>query len=344
MREVIKKLVTFPPAAAFLVATLTGTALLSFFGHSPWQAGSVFLMGAFGDAYAVSETLLKSIPLLFAALAVSIAFRAGIWNIGADGQFIIGAVVATVAGVYAPAGSGIMMVGFIFLVAMSAGAGWAGVSSLLRETRQVSEVITTIMLNVIALQFVGYLVHGPLQESAGTYPQSDPIPQHIQLPVWLPGTRLHIGLFVILLLCILVHGILFYTAFGFRLRAIGKNPEACRYAGISIHRTSAAVFLWSGGIAGLGGAVEVLGVTHRLFESISPGYGFTAIAVAMLGRLHPLGIIPAALLFGALESGTRALSRNLDVSPVLAEIIQATVILSVVVFESNPLRRKSDNN
>ncbi len=291
-----------------------------------------------GEAYSFSETLLKTTPLIFTGLAVALAFRAGIWNIGADGQFIVGALISTALGIHAVPLAGPAVFALIAVTAFGGGALFGALAGWLREKHEVSEVITTIMLNVIALHFLSYAVHGPLQEAAQTYPQSDRLADAARLSLLWPGTRLHSGVIIAVALAIASWVMLFRLPFGFRLRAIGQNSNAARFAGIKVSRHVIAAIAISGGIAALGGAIEVTGVTGRLYESISPGYGFTGIAVAMLGRLHPFGVLPAAFLFGALESGARALQRNMGISPVLAEVIQGMVILFVVLYETRWFR------
>lgn len=330
------KLLT-PSVLAFLSASAVGALLVSASGHSPVDAFLTIWHGAVGNTYSFSETLLKTTPLIFTGLSVALAFRAGIWNIGADGQFIFGALIGTALGVKT-IHAAVPLLLIMILGAFVAGAFWGTIAGWLRERRGVSEVITTIMLNVIALQILGYAVHGPLQEAAQTYPQSDRLVEAARLSQLWPGTRLHSGVIIAVLLAGLSWLVLFRLPFGFRLRVIGENPKAARFAGINVSWHIVAAIALSGGLAALGGAVEVAGVTHRLYENISPGYGYTGIAVAMLGRLHPIGVLPAAFLFGALESGARALQRDLGISPVLAEVIQGMVILFVVLYETRWFR------
>lgn len=327
-----------PAMMAFVSASAFGALLVSGFGYSPLLVFSTLWEGAFGDAYRLSETLLKTVPLVFTGLAVALSFRAGIWNIGAEGQFLAGALIVTVFGVkaanlFAPIFFLLTTIG-IFLSGALLGilAGW------LREKHGVSEVISTIMLNMIVLQFLGYAVHGPLQEAARTYPQSDRLAEVARLSQLWPGTRLHSGVIIAVLLAFGLWLVLFRRPFGFRLRVIGQNPHAARFAGLNVSRHIITALALSGGLAAIGGAIEVAGVTGRLYENISPGYGFTGIAVAMLGRLHPVGLLPAAFLFGALESGARALQRNLGLSSVLAEVIQGMTILFVVLYETRWFR------
>ncbi len=327
-----------PSALAFLSASVVGALLVSASGHSPVDAFLTIWYGAAGSAYSFSETLLKTTPLIFTGLSVALAFRAGIWNIGAEGQFIFGALIGTALGVKAIHLSAPWLFMLMILGAFVAGAFWGTIAGWLRERRGVSEVITTIMLNVIALQILGYAVHGPLQEAAQTYPQSDRLVEAARLSQLWPGTRLHSGVIIAVLLVGLLWLLLFRLPFGFRLRVIGQNSKAARFAGINVSWHIVAAIALSGGIAALGGVVEVAGVTHRLYENISPGYGYTGIAVGMLGRLHPIGVLPAAFLFGALESGARALQRDMGISPVLAEVIQGMVILFVVLYETRWFR------
>ena len=327
-----------PSILALISATIIGASLVTYFGYSPLQVFVTIWDGAWGDAYRLSETLLKTMPLIFTGLAVALAFRAGVWNIGAEGQFILGALMGTAFGVKAISVVQPILFITIFFVAFAAGAFWGAIAGWLREQHRVSEVITTIMLNLIALHLLSYAVHGPLQEAARTYPQSDRLIDAARLPQLWPGTRLHSGVIIAILSAILLWLLLFRLPFGFRLRAVGQNPKAAHFAGIKVSPHIIAAIALSGGLAALGGAVEVTGVTGRLYENISPGYGYTGIAVAMLGRLHPFGVLPAAFLFGALESGGRALQRNLGISPVLAEALQGAVILFVVLYDTRWFR------
>jgi simple sugar transport system permease protein len=329
-----------PSILAFISASLAAALLVSFFNHSPLLVLRTIWEGAFGDGYSFSETLLKATPLICTGLAVALAFRAGIWNIGAEGQFIAGAMTITVFGVSANNFWASLFWLMTMVCVFLSGAVLGMIVGWLREKRGVSEVISTIMLNAIALQFLSYALHGPLQEIARTYPQSDRLVDVARLSQVWPGTRLHSGVMIVVLLAIILWIILFRLPVGFRLRVIGQNPRAARFAGINVSRHVAIALALSGGVAAIGGAIEVAGVTGRLYENISPGYGYTGIAVAMLGRLHPLGVLPAAFLFGALESGARALQRNMGISPVLAEVIQGMVILFVVLYETRWFRER----
>jgi simple sugar transport system permease protein len=310
------------PLAAVALASLAAGILIRALGADPLRAGQALLGGAFGDSIAIENTLVRMGPLVLVGLAIAVAFRSGIWNIGGEG-------LATGPLSGAP---GVLSLPASILAGCAAGALWGGIAALLRVRRGVSEVLSTILLNFIAALLVSYAVHGPLQELAGAYPQSDPLPEAARLAL-VPGLlRAHAGLLLALLLPVALWLLLFRTAAGLRLRAIGISPDAARYAGISPERETIRVLLLSGGLAGLAGAVEVAGVTGRLFENLSPGYGFTAIAVALLARLHPLAVLPAAAFFAALASGSGAMQRQADVPSVVVQVIEALVILFSVGF------------
>ena len=321
------------PLAATLGALVLGAALLLALGADPARALAALVQGAFGDALALENTLVRSGPLVLAGLAIALAFRAGVWNIGAEGQLYVGALAATaLATRVAPGAPGPVLIPLVLAGGAVCGALWAGIAALLKVRRGVSEVLGTLLLNFIALLAVAWAVHGPLQETAAAYPQSDPLPAAAELPL-LPGSlRLHVGLAFALLLPALLWALLFRSAAGLRLRAVGLAPDAARYAGVSPPRETVRALMLSGGLAGLAGAIEIAGVTHRLFENLSPGYGFTAIAVALLARLHPLGVLPSALFFAVLASGSGAMQRNADVPAVAVQVIEALVILLSVGF------------
>lgn len=329
--------------AGTVVATLAvGSALLLLGGFNPVQAFGALVSGAFGspDRF-LSITLVRAVPLTLTGLAVALAFRAGVWNIGAEGQFYAGAAAATWVGLQPftlPVVPGV-------LVAMGAagvaGAGWALLPALMRSRLGVGEVITTILMNFVAINLVGWLVNGPLQETRSVFPQSDTVAAWARLPALFPGTRLHWG-FVLAL--VLTFGMALWWRFapsGFRVRATGLAPEAASVSGrISTGKLQFRVFLISGALAGLAGGVEVGGVTFALFDDLSPGYGYTAIAVALLGGLRPFGVLLAAVLIGGLEGGAGAMQRDAGIPAVWVVAIEAVVILAVLALEG--LRRRAN--
>ncbi len=276
----------------------------------------------------------RATPLLVIGLAVALAFRVGMWNIGAEGQFYAGAVTATWVGTMWGPASGASAAVVVPLVAAAAGALWSAVPALLRVRFGVLEVITTIMLNFVAEHLVSWLVHGPLQEAGRTYPQSDPVAEAVRLGALVPGTRLTWALPLAVAAAVAAWVVLTRTRPGFALRAVGANPVAARIAGrIRVDRVAVTTFLVSGALAGLAGAAEVTGVTFALYERLSPGYGYTAIAVALLARLHPLWLIASAGFFGFLEAGAAALQRTAGIPAVTVYAVEALVVLAVVVLD-----------
>lgn len=301
-------------------------------GYSPIDALSALLSGGLGSPAAWTSTLLKTTPLLLTGLTVSLCFRCGVWNIGAEGQFYLGALFATaVATRLLPNAPAMIVLPAAMLAAGLAGVFWASIAGLLKAGRGVSEVISTILLNFIAIQLVSLAVHGWLQDGSGAYPQSDALAAAARLPRM---GRLHLGIPLAVMLAFASWVVLFRTAFGLRMRAVGLGARASRFAGIDPNRTLVATLALSGGLAGLAGGIEVMGVTGRLFEKLSPGYGYTAIAVALLARLHPLAVIPSALLFGVLEAGGGAMQREAGVPAVATDVVKGVVILVSIGFAS----------
>ena len=321
------------PLVLFGGAALLFTLILALAIHpSGASAGSAIgalVRGSVGSWDAIaSATLVRAVPLILTGLAVALAFRAGVWNIGADGQLLAGAAVATLVALALVPVLG-RATPFAALVAgAAAGGAWAAIAALLRRYFGVLEVISTIMLNFVALYLVGYLVRGPLQEPTHIYPQSATLPELARLPRLIPATRLHIGLLVAVIAAVACWWIVAHFAAGFRLRAVGANPNAAGIAGrIDVARTTARTFVASGALAGLAGAIEVTGVTFALYDNISPGYGYTAIAVALLARLNPLGVLGTGVLFGALEAGALAMQREAAVPSVVVSIVEGMLVL-----------------
>lgn len=325
------------------LALLAGFALLAIglalAGYDAGSALAALFRGAFGstDAF-LSATLVRAIPLTILGLGVALAFRAGALNIGAEGQLYAGAIAATWIGqLVAPWPSPLAILA-VLVVAGAAGALWILVPVVLRLRFGVLEVISTLLLNFIAMAMVSYMVTGPLQEASRVYPQSAPIAVSARLP-HLPGSRLHFGFLLAVLLTVLLWGFFRYTAAGFRVRAAGLSPRAALVSGrIPVNRVLGGALLASGALAGLGGGVEVSGVTYNLFASLSPGYGFTAIAVALLARLNPLGVLGAGILFGALEAGAQGMQREAGVPAVAVTAVEAVMIIAILLADAR-LRR-----
>lgn len=288
-----------------------------------------------------SSTLVRTVPLILLGTAVAIGWRVGIFNIGGDGQFLVGAAAATWVALGDLPTPGPLRIALALLAAAAAGAGWGLLPAVLRWKWNVFEVLSTVMMNFIAAHSVSYLVRGPLQEPGGVYPQSAAIPSSTQLPILVPSTRLHTG-FLLAVTCAIGAWIwMFWRAGGLRVRLTGGNPTAAASAGlINTGRVTFRVFLASAALCGMAGAVEVLGVSFALYENLSPSYGFTAIVVALLAGLHPLGILASALLLAGLDAGAAAMQRDAGVPSVAAWAIQALLVLVLLGVSALAERRR----
>jgi simple sugar transport system permease protein len=304
--------------------------------------------GAFGSPYDFGNTVNKTTPLLLTGLGVAVAFRAKLWNIGGEGQFLVGALAASAVGAYGLVKlPGDSLVNVTLAAGFVAGGIWAAFPALLKIWRNVPEVISTIMLNFLALNLLSYLVHGPMQQASHAQPATEALPASAQLPIILPHTTMHAGIVVGLVAALAVGIYLFVTPAGFNLRLVGANSAAARFAGANVSRVTFGVMVLSGALCGLAGSVELSGLVGTVYETYSPGYGFAAVAVALLGRLHPAGVVLSAFFFGALAAGAGAMER-VGVSPAVSYVIQAITLFvllffqQVKVFKSRVLRGNRD--
>ena len=355
------------PLVAVLLAFAVGAVILLLQGVNPLEAYQAMIVGAFGSKNGLADTLVKATPLMLVALGIAIAFRGGMINIGAEGQLIVGALFAT----YVSLQFGERLPGFLVIIiglvaGAFAGAIWAAIAGYLKAQLAVNEILSTIMLNQIAIQIGFYLLRGPMidpaEVEAGTnIPHSARLPKPVDMPrltdiaewlgfsqsasdmglkgylgelygVLVEPTRLHTGFIFAVIIAIIVYIFLWRTTIGYRIRAVGLNPHASRYAGIDVKKTMVLSMTLSGMLAGLAGAVEILGLHHRMFEplAVSAGYGFTGIVAALFGKLHPLGIIPSSILFGGLLVGGDKMQRAMQIPQVLITVILGLVVLFVV--------------
>jgi general nucleoside transport system permease protein len=322
------------PFAALALAAALISIVLAALGASPLGVFAALAGGAFGSWYACVDTLVKSTPLIFTGLAVSLAFSGALWNIGADGQLMIGAIAAGAIGPQLADFPHLIAIVIILGAGALGGAVWGGFAGWLRARRDVNEVISTIMLNFVAIQALSWVVHGPLMEPSGAYPTSSPIAAAAQLEFYFAPSRLNLGMLLAVVLAGACYLLMFNTSAGFELRAMGRNRRAATFFGVRIPALTVWVMALSGALSGLGGAVQVSAISHRLYEKLSPGWGFEAIAVALVARLNPLAVVPAALLFGALDNGSQAMQRTQGISPELVQVIQGLVILIILAFDT----------
>jgi len=328
-------------AGALLATAVFAAGSLWLGGYSPIDAAGALLRGSVGSPVAVMSSMVRSVPLILTGLAVALAFRAGVWNIGAEGQLYAGAVASVWVALSWSALPAVVLIPAVLVSGGLAGAAWAAVPAVMKVRLGVGEVITTILMNFVGILLAAYVVRGPLQEARGIFPQTDPIADAARLPLLIPDTRLHAGFLIALLTGAALWATLRWTRLGFQIRAVGAAPEAARISGmISRDRVVLATFLASGAIAGLAGGVEVSGVTYALYENLSPGWGYTAIAVALLARLHPAAVVGTGLLFGALEAGAAAMQREAGIPLAWVGAVEAMVILFVLAADQ--IRRRYD--
>jgi ABC-type uncharacterized transport system permease subunit len=333
------------PVWAVLGALLLGAVFIAAAGIGPVAAYGALLQGAFGTLSGFGLTIQKTVPLLFAGLGVAFAFRCGLFNIGGEGQLYMGALFGgwlalTFTDLPAP-----ILLPAVLIASFIGGGIWGAVPGLLRAKWKKSEVITTILMNYIGFWFVSFTLHGPLQESRGYYPQSEILPAASWLPIIWDAAHVHIGIILALLAAAAVYVVMWRTTIGYQIRAVGSNPQAAEYSGIPVVRSMVLAMFVSGGLMGLAGAAEILGVQHRLSDFFSPGYGFDGIAVALLGYTHPLGVSLAALFFGGMRAGFNAIQRTEGLPLAMAQIVQGLTLILVVASVLVPrlrtvLRRK----
>ena len=323
----------FGPPVLALAATFGIAALLAMIaGANPLSVFGLILQGAFGSQFALLETLNRATPLIFTGLAVAVAFRARLWNIGAEAQLYAGAVVTVVLGTGALALPAGLLLPVLAAAALVAGALLLLVPALLKTRLGVDEVVTTLLLNFIFLLFVSYLLEGPLKDPMGMgWPKSERLVEAARLPRLVDGLRLHWGFALALLAAGIVWVIDARTTLGFEMRAVGQNAEAARFAGIPVGAVIVKTALLSGGLAALAGFSEVSGLKGSLTLDLSPGFGYTGIVVAMLALLHPAGVVAAALFVAAIFVGADSMSRAAGVPSYLADIMLATALLLMVL-------------
>lgn len=320
------------PLLAILAALAICAVPLAVAGAPVLEAYGLMLQGALGGRLAITETLARAAPLILTGLAAAVAFRAKLWNIGGEGQLYLGAVAAVVVGSTAWASSPYIMIPAVMLAGFAAGALLLLVPTLLKTKLGVDEVVTTLLLNFVVLLFVSLLVEGPLQDPMSMgWPQSEPIVEEATLPRLIARTRVHLGLVVALVSAALVWLLIARTRWGFEARAVGANPAAARFAGMSTGAVLVRVALLSGGLAGLAGVGEVAGARGYLTTDLSPGYGYSGIVVAMLAQLNPLGVVAAAFFIAVVFVGADSMGRALGISSYIAHLIVATSLLTILL-------------
>ena len=337
------------PVFATLAALLVGAVMLLLLKVNPVEAYRALWHGAFGSGNAFAETLVKATPLLLVALGICISFRGDVINIGGEGQMIVGAILATWVGLTFTSLPGWLAVTIAMLAGFLGGAVWGGIPGILKAYFNVNEILSTVMMNAIAVQLMLFLLRGPMidpimAQRASKIPETARLLEAFRLPRLIP-TRLHLGTLIAVILAILVYILLWRTTLGYRIRAVGQNPHAARYAGIKVPRYIVLSLLLSGAFAGLAGATQVFGVNYRMItdgsaSGFTGGAGFNGIVAALFGQLHPLLSIPASILFGALLVGANSMQRVVQVPSALITALNGLVVVFVVSSEIWRVRRQ----
>jgi len=337
------------PVLATFAALAVGAVMLLFLQVNPLEAYGALWEGAFGSTNAMAETLVKATPLLLVGLGICIAFRASVINIGGEGQMIIGGILATQVGLTFTDLPGWLVIILAIFAGFVGGAIWGGIPGALKAYFNVNEILSTVMMNAIAVQIMNFLLRGPMidptqLEKASRIPQTARLIDAFRLPRLVP-TRLHIGFLIAIVLAILVYILLWRTTLGYRIRAVGQNPHASRYGGIRVRRRIVTALLLSGAFAGLAGAIQVYGVNYRMItDGSASGFtgaaGFNGIVAALFGQLHPLGTIPASIFFGALLVGANKMQRVVQIPSALITAMNGLIVVFVVSSEIWRKRRQ----
>lgn len=320
------------PIAAIILTLLITSLLVLAAGASPFSVFYLVWRGAAGTQFALLETLTRATPLIFTGLAVAVAFRAKLWNIGAEAQLYIGGVVTVVLGTGLLPLPSVLLIPIIMIAAMAAGALLLLGPAALKTRFGVDEVVTTLLLNFIVLLFVSMLLEGPLKDPMGLgWPQSSKVIAEAQLPRIIQGKRLHYGFVMAIVSAIIVWVVMKKTVLGYEMRAVGHNPQAASFAGIPVNTVLMKTALLSGGLAALAGFCEVAGLKGNLTLDLSPGYGYSGIVVAMLAMLNPIGVVASAIFVAGIFVGADAMSRSAGVPSYIADVMVATSLLTMVV-------------
>lgn len=327
------------PLLSIVLALLLGALVISLIGQDPFSVYKAMWTGAFGSEKAIAATLVKTTTMIFVGLAYGFAYKCGLVNIGIEGQLYIGALFSAIVGVYIKLPM-ILHVPLALLAGFLGGAIWGGIVGYLKNRFNASEMITTVMMNYVAIYFVSFMVNGPIMEGKASYPQTEEIWDSAKLITILPKTQLTIGLFIAIAVLIIYYIYWNYISTGFEMETVGSNDKVAEYVGMPVKKMVFLSMFVSGGLGGLAGSMEVLGVQHKLLENLSAGYGFDGIAVSLLGDNGALGIFFSSILFGTLRSGGNAVQMFTKLPVAVIYILQGLVILFVVVDLFQHKKRK----
>ncbi|MCC6146425.1 MAG: ABC transporter permease [Anaerolineaceae bacterium] len=319
-----------PPLIAVAAALIVCGVLMLVMNFNPLLAYQALFESAIGNKSAIGTTIIKSLPLLITGLAVTIAYRAEIFNIGVEGQILIGGIFAVWVGTKVTGLPPFIHIPLCMIAGMVGGMAYAWLPAWLKAKRGINEVIVTLLLNYMAALLLSWVVRGPLREPGQLYAKTAEVAQTARLPILVPEMRLHPGIFIALILVVLCYFFLWRTVPGFNIRFVGANQRAAEAAGINVPKTMLTSFLISGSLAGLAGTLHIIGTEYRMLESFLSGFGYDAIAAALVGQLHPFGVLLGGFFFGALRSGSNGMQISLGIPSTLIYVIQALIILFVL--------------
>ncbi|MFM2062058.1 MAG: hypothetical protein RLZZ507_1728 [Cyanobacteriota bacterium] len=342
--KLIRLLTIISPLIAIAFALFAGAILILLAGANPIVAYTALFQESLSTYFGFGNTLTKMTPLLFTSLGVVVALRAGQFNIGGEGQIYLGALGSSLIGLYIQGIPAFIHIPLALFCGFLFGAFWGLIPGYLKAIKGVNEVITTLLLNYIAVNLISYLVQNPLKAPAAPSPYSPLIAKSAKLPIILPESLAHAGILLALITAIILGILLVKSTLGYQINAVGFNPVAARYAKISVERTIMLVMSLAGGLAGLAGACEVMGLKYRLFEQVSPGYGFDAIAIAFLSRGNVFGIVLTSLFFAALRSGANVMQRSAGVPSTIVYAIQGLTVLFIAIALALEYRVKEIKN
>ncbi|WP_020558795.1 ABC transporter permease [Thiofilum flexile] len=333
-REPSALMVYLSPVLAGLLTLITGAILFTALGYNPLTALHTFLIAPLQDSQGVSEWLVKASPILLCAIGLAVAYRANIWNIGAEGQLLMGALVGSAVALQFPDSESKAVLVLVLICGILAGMFWAGIAAYLKTQFNTNEILTTIMLNYIALNLLQYAVHGPLKDPEGySFPESAAFSAGATLPTLMEDGRVHIGFGLALIAVLLVWFLVSKSFLGFQMKVMGMEAKAAKFAGYPEKRLTWLVLMISGGLAGLAGVCEVTGPIGQLIPNVSPGYGYAAIIVAFLGRLHPIGILAASLLMALIYMGGELAQIKLSTPAALTSLFQGMLLFYLLACD-----------
>ena len=339
LRDLMSPLVLFP-ALGLIGAFILGAVVMVFSGANPLRAYVVLIQSAFGSLRGWGATLARAATLGLAGLGVAVAFKGKVISIGAEGQIYMGALGATFVGLFLGPLPSLIGIPLGLAAGFLVGGLWGGFAAFLSQRFRANEIIITLMLNYIAIQFAGFLISGPWRDPNYTEPFTAVINEGVQLPIVIPGTRLHAGIVVMVVAVAAVWWVMNRTVLGYQLTVKGSNNGAAQFAGMNTKRLVLISMFISGGLCGLAGVSELAGVQHRMIETLSPGFGFTAVAISLLAGHRPIGVLIVSILFGGLSIGVRGMQQMEGVPLAAAEVLQGLILLGVIAGIMVGLRRQ----